>query len=154
MDRVYTVDEAKKKLEYFCAYQERCHDEVVRKLYSMRMIPVAIDTIVAHLIEHNFLNEERFARSFARGKHRIKGWGRLRIVRELKARGITQYNITAALKEIPDTEYVESFFALARRLTDNIKEGNVQKKRQKLYETLTRRGYESNLIYEFLSDEM
>jgi regulatory protein len=154
MDRVYTVDEAKKKLEYFCAYQERCHDEVVRKLYNMKMIPVAVDTIVAHLIEHNFLNEERFARSFARGKHRIKGWGRLRIVRELKARGITQYNITAALKEIPDTEYVESFFALARRLTDNIKEGNVQKKRQKLYETLTRRGYESNLIYEFLSDEM
>ena len=154
MDRVYTVDEAKKKLEYFCAYQERCHDEVVRKLYSMKMIPVAVDTIVAHLIEHNFLNEERFARSFARGKHRIKGWGRLRIVRELKARGITQYNITAALKEIPDTEYVESFFALARRLTDSIKEGNVQKKRQKLYETLTRRGYESNLIYEFISNEM
>lgn len=154
MDRVYTVDEAKKKLEYFCAYQERCHDEVVRKLYNMKMIPVAVDTIVAHLIEHNFLNEERFARSFARGKHRIKGWGRLRIVRELKARGITQYNITAALKEIPDTEYVESFFALARRLTDNIKEGNIQKKRQKLYETLTRRGYESNLIYEFLSDEL
>lgn len=154
MDRVYTVDEAKKKLEYFCAYQERCHEEVVRKLYSMKMIPVAVDTIVAHLIEHNFLNEERFARSFARGKHRIKGWGRLRIVRELKARGITQYNINAALKEIPDTEYVESFFALARRLTDSIKEGNVQKKRQKLYETLTRRGYESNLIYEFISNEM
>lgn len=153
MDRVYTVDEAKKKLEYFCAYQERCHEEVVRKLYSMKMIPVAVDTIVAHLIEHNFLNEERFARSFARGKHRIKGWGRLRIVRELKARGITQYNINAALKEIPDTEYVESFFALARRLTDSIKEGNVQKKRQKLYETLTRRGYESNLIYEFISNE-
>jgi len=65
--KTYTVQEATVRMERFCAYQERCHKEVVAKLRQMRMIPEAIDLILTHLIEDNYLNEERFARSFARG---------------------------------------------------------------------------------------
>ena len=70
------------------------------------MIPQAIDLIVGHLIQENFLNEERFARSFARGKFKIKKWGKNRIVNELKHRDISKYNITTALKEIESKEYL------------------------------------------------
>ena len=59
----YTIQEAKIKLQQFCAYQDRCHKEVVEKLQKMNMIPEAIDMIVSELIQDNFLNEERFARS-------------------------------------------------------------------------------------------
>ena len=52
----FTLDEAIQKLEYYCAYQERCHQEVVKKLEGMHMIPEAIDVVVVHLIENNFLN--------------------------------------------------------------------------------------------------
>jgi regulatory protein len=76
-----TNKEALLKLEHFCAYQERCHSEVVSKLYSLKMTADEIDTIVVQLIESNFLNESRFACSFARGKHRIKHWGRIRITK-------------------------------------------------------------------------
>ena len=75
----FTVQEAKKKLKYYCAYQERCHQEVVQKLRSMNMIPQAIDIIVGELIDENYLNETRFAQSFARGKFRIKKWGKVRL---------------------------------------------------------------------------
>ena len=75
-----TLAEATLKLEYYCSYQERCHQEVVDKLYQLGMKSDEIDAIVVHLLQHNFLNEERFARSFARGKHRIKSWGKIRIV--------------------------------------------------------------------------
>ena len=51
----FTVQEAKKKLEYYCAYQERCHQEVVQKLRSMNMIPQAIDIIVGELIDENYV---------------------------------------------------------------------------------------------------
>jgi regulatory protein len=71
LSRTYTVDEAQKKLESYCAYQERCHKEVRTKLQEMRMIPEAIDAIMVHLIQHNFLNEERFAKAFVRGKFRM-----------------------------------------------------------------------------------
>ena len=83
------VEEAKRATEKYCAYQERCHKEVEQKLYDLNMIPEARDLIIVHLIEHNFLNEERFSKSYARGKFRIKKWGKQRITRELKFRNIS-----------------------------------------------------------------
>jgi len=148
----YSIDDAIKKLEYYCGYQERCHAEVVQKLQQMHMIPQAIDAIVVHLIENNFLNEERFARSFARGKHRIKKWGKLRIVNELKFRGISKYNIDSALKEFTSEEYFETFDTLADATWNSIKESNLLKKKKKFCDFLMRKGYESNLIFEKCND--
>jgi len=141
----YTVEEAKRKLEYYCVYQDRCHDEVYQKLRSLNMIPIAIDTIMAHLIEHNFLNEERFACSFARGKFRIKQWGKRRIIQELKFRNITKYNIDRALKEIDEDEYLESFNLLAEKQWQGLS-GTTLNKRKKLTDFLLRKGYETQLI--------
>ena len=73
--KTYTVEEAKRRLERYCAYQERSHRQVRDKLREMRMIPLAIDEVIVHLIKHDFLNEERFARSYARGKFRLKKMG-------------------------------------------------------------------------------
>jgi regulatory protein len=136
------------KLEHFCAYQERCHTEVISKLYSLKMAPDEIDNIVVQLIEGNFLNETRFACSFARGKHRIKFWGKIRITNELKARQISAANITLALKEISSEEYITTFDQLSERFWDSLQEKNILKKRKKFCDYLLRRGYESNLIYD------
>lgn len=142
--------EAQKKLEHYCAYQDRCHQEVSEKLWQLGIDPDTADKIIVHLINHNFLNEERFARSFARGKHRIKFWGRVRIVRELKARKISQYNINAALKEIDPNEYVENFEALTHRFWNHLTESNHTKKQKKTFDFLYRKGYESDAIYEMI----
>ena len=91
MNPSYTLDEAKKKIARYCAYQERCHKEVNDKLREMGMIPAAIDQIISELITNNFLNELRFSEAFARGKFRIKKWGKSRIVSELKQRNISEY---------------------------------------------------------------
>ncbi|MDT0538422.1 regulatory protein RecX [Croceitalea sp. P059] len=147
-----TLREAKRKLENYCAYQERCHKEVIEKLKGMRMIPEAIDQIVTQLIEDNFLNEERFAKSFARGKFNIKKWGKNRIVNELKQRQISRYNITAALKEIDEETYIETLDTLAKKRLEQITETNLQKKRKKLADYLLYRGWESHLVYEKLRE--
>ena len=105
----FTVQEAQKKLEHYCAYQERCHQEVVQKLKSLNMIPKAIDQIIGQLISDNYLNETRFAQIFARGKFRIKKWGKVRILRELKFRNISPFNTKIALKEIDPNEYSDTF---------------------------------------------
>ena len=90
MKEVYSIKEAIIKIEHYCAYQERCHEEVVSKLWEMKLDLNERDEVIAHLISQNFLNEERFVSSFARGKHRIKHWGRTRITNELKAGKINQ----------------------------------------------------------------
>ena len=145
--RVFTLDEAKKKLEHYCAYQERCHQEVMLKLREMKMIPSAIDTIIGHLIEHNYLNETRFAQSFSRGKFRIKKWGREMILRELKLRQISPYNIKLALKEIPEDEYQRTLEELAAKFwkTNASRDKQVQKK--KVYNALRYRGWENEFIF-------
>ena len=148
MSEVNSVKEAIHKIEHFCAYQERCHDEVVQKLRTMKMDSNEIDEILAHLIQENYLNESRFACSFARGKHRIKLWGKVRIVSELKLRNISTYNINLALKEITAEEYETNFNALAERNWHSIKESNGLKKRKKCCDFLLRKGYESNVVYE------
>jgi regulatory protein len=136
-------------LESYCAYQERCHKEVRQKLWDMRMIPDAADQIIYHLIQHNFLNETRFAQAFARGKFRVKKWGKHRIIRELKFRDISKYNITLALKEISEEDYLATFHELAeKRLRQLNSEENLQKKRKKMADYLLYRGWESQWVWE------
>ena len=137
----------RQKLEFYCSYQERCHQEVQEKLYSYGLSEKERNQIIVHLIEHNFLNEERFARSFARGKHRIKQWGKIRIVNELKQRQISSPNIKCALTEIPEEEYQDAFDKLAEKHWETIRETNALKKKKKFCDYLLRKGWESNLVY-------
>ena len=149
MDKsIITPAEAKQKLERFCAYQDRCHNEVIFKLRSLGQTARDINEIVVYLIEHKFLDEERFSRSFARGKHRIKHWGKIRIVNELKARNISAHNIKLALLEISDEEYYQTFEAAANRIWEALPDTNLLKKRKKFCDYLLRKGFESHLVYE------
>ena len=146
------IAEVKKKLEHFCAYQDRCHDEVVRKIRSMAVFSKDLDEIMVHLIDHNFLNEQRFACSFARGKHHIKFWGNIRIINELKARNISKTIINIALNEITNEEYLTNFHFIAERHWQTISEKNTLKKRKKFCDYLLRKGFESSLVYEKVKD--
>ncbi|QNJ97270.1 regulatory protein RecX [Constantimarinum furrinae] len=149
----YTVEEAKRRMERYCVYQERCHKEVNQKLRDMRMIPEAIDIVIHHLLQHDFLNESRFSQAFARGKFRTKKWGKKRIIQELKFRNISQYNIKLALKEITDPEYFNTFHSLAeKRFASLTSEKDLQKKRKKLADYLLYRGWESHLVYEKIKE--
>jgi regulatory protein len=144
----YTVEQATRAIERYCAYQERCHKDVEDKLKSMGMIQLAIDEIVPHLIHHKFLNETRYAESFARGKFRIKKWGKQRIVRELKMKGLNERTIKLGLKEISESDYMIAFDTLSRkRLQQLTSETDKYKKRKKLADYLLYRGWESHLVY-------
>ena len=148
----FSLKEIYAKMEYYCAYQERCYKEVEEKLYSFSVNLSEKEEILTYLIENNFINEERFAKSFARGKHNYKGWGKNRIVNELKFRNISSRIIETALKEIPEATYLENFHALAEKNWEIIKEPKGQKRNKKFVDFLLRKGYETSLIYEKLKE--
>lgn len=148
----FTLKEIYAKMEYYCAYQERCYKEVEEKLYSFSSNQSEKDEILTYLIENNFINEERFAQSFVRGKHNYKLWGKNRIVNELKFRNISSRNIQTALKEIPETVYIENFHKLAEKNWESITAPKGPKKNKKFVDFLLRKGYETNLIYEKLHE--
>lgn len=139
-------------MEFYCAYQERCYKEVEEKLFGFNITATEKEELLIYLIENNFINEERFAQSFARGKHNYKSWGKNRIVNELKFRNISSRIIETALKEIPEATYLENFHALAEKNWETIKEPKGQKRNKKFVDFLLRKGYETSLIYDKLRE--
>ena len=146
------INEIRTKMEYYCAYQERCHIEVHEKLRSFQVNSNEMDEIMVHLIQNNYLNEERFACVFAISKFHQKKWGKIRIKNELKARKINKTLITSALKEITHEEYDETFNTLAEKHWNSISETNSLKKRKKFCDYILRRGFESNLVYDKMKE--
>ena len=148
----FTVDEIKRKLENYCVYQDRCHKEVEQKMWEFHLIPEARELILLSLMKDNFLNEERFAKSYARGKFRIKSWGKQRIVRELKFRDISAYNVKTALKEIKETDYLETIYRITENRNEVISEPNIYKRKKKLVDFLMRKGFENDLIFKVVGE--
>lgn len=138
------------KLQKYCAYQDRCHKEVRTKLYELGIYGDDQGQIIVQLIAEDFLNEERFAKSYARGKFRMKKWGKMKIIRELKSRQISEYCIKKGLKEIDDEEYEKVLQILLEKKNDILREKNIYVRRKKLFNYAYQKGYESFLIQNFV----
>ena len=121
--------------------------EVIIKLKSWGLIQEAIDLLIIELIQFNFLNEERYARSYARGKFRIKKWGKIKIRLALKKREVYFKCIDLAMLEIDDKTYLNTLKELLQKKNDVLKETNSYKRKMKLIRYLVTRGYEYDLIH-------
>ena len=148
-----TPDEALSKLQRYCAYQDRCHKEVRTKLLDLEIFGDDLEDIMASLISDNFLNEERFAQSYARGKFRIKKWGRIKIKIELKRKNISEYCLKKGLAEIAENEYIKTIYELIEKKERTVKAKNDYEKKRKIAAYLMRKGYESYLVWECLKDD-
>ena len=146
--KTYTVAEALDKLRNYCAYQERCHKDVKDKLRTMGMIAQASDQIIGTLVSENYLNETRFAQQFASGKFSIKHWGKVRIKRELNIREVSDYDINNAIKTIETGVYLDKIHAISDKKWQQLDRHNTQIKKQKLFQYLAYRGWETDLIYQ------
>lgn len=151
-DKIITHIEGLEKAKSYCAYQERCHKEVSDKLKSWKLNVDEIDYIISHLLEENYLNEERFAIAFAGGKFRIKRWGRKKIIQKLKEKGISEYCIKKGLEEIIELEYISNLHDITEKKYNSIKDENAFTKKNKTAAFLYNKGYESNLVWEHLND--
>lgn len=121
-------------------------------MWEFNLIPEAKELILLSLMKDNFLNEERFSKSYARGKFRIKSWGKQRIIRELKFRDISAYNIKTGLKEIDEAEYLKTIYRVTENRNEVISEPNIYKRKKKLIDFLMRKGFENDLIFKVVGE--
>lgn len=149
-----TKEQAFEKLKHYCAYQERCHAEVRRKLFELGIRKKESEEIISGLIEENYLNEERFAINYAGGKWRIKQWGKIKIEHELISRGISPYCIKIALKQIDQEEYHKILEKLARKKYQSTDREQLLMRRKKTVEWLMHKGFEKGLIEDALKKAM
>jgi regulatory protein len=147
-----TPQEAKEKIQRYCAYQERSHQEVRKKLFDFGLYSDEVNEIISHLITSNFLNEERFARAFAGGKFRMKRWGRIKIVNALEAHGLSTNCIRIGLKEIDNGDYEKTLYTLIEKKADDMEEENLYAKRDKLSKFVIQKGYEPDLAWKIIRE--
>ncbi len=140
-------EKALQKLKHYCGYQERSHQEVKQKLYSLGLMKKEVEELISRLIEEGYLNEERFAILFASGKLRIKGWGKQKIRFELRQKGISEFCITKALKSLDESEYITGFNRQAEKKWHSLQsEKNIFVKKNKWQQYLLQKGFEPALI--------
>jgi regulatory protein len=149
--KVYAPEQALQKARDYCVYQERCHQEVRDKLYGWGLYPDAVENCISALIAEGFLNEERFAKAYAGGKFRLKGWGKIKIRQALKHKKISEYCIRKGLQEITPEEYEHMLEKLISRLETESREKDPLKKKYKIAQSLLYRGFEQDLIWNVLN---
>ena len=142
----FIFEEIKQKIVNYCVYQDRCHAEVEQKMREFLLIPEAKEEILLYLIKENYLNEERFARSYTRGKFYIKKWGRNKIKVNLLQKGISEKLIIKAYDEIDDNEYLAAIKTILEKIIPTFKGLKEYQKKQKAIKYLLSKGYEYDLI--------
>lgn len=147
----YTPRQAKLKAESYCAYQERAQQEVRDKLYSWGIHQEDVENIIAALIEDNFLNEERFAKAYVLGKFRMKGWGKIKIKLQLKAKRVSDPLIRIALREINDDDYQKKIEETIERYIRKPIINLSASEKSKIFKYLLSKGFESDMITQKLS---
>ena len=152
-EKVYTQQEALIKISSFCAYQERTQQEARDKLYGYGLHKDIVEELISKLISKNFINEERFAKSYAGGKFRIKKWGRIKIKEALKSKGVSEYCIKKGLLEIGDKDYIVTLLSLIKKRSGKEKEKNEYERKHKIAQYLHGKGYESDLVWDILKVE-
>ncbi len=150
MKKKYTPAEAKLKIAKYCAYQERCHQEVRDKLFGFGLLADDVEYIIYELIQQDFLNEERFAIAFVRGKFNYKKWGRNRILMELRRRKISDYCIKKAMKTIDADNYEEVLVQLLQKKVDGMKNIKGYQKNYKAAQFAIGKGYESDVVWDVI----
>ncbi|MBB6109813.1 regulatory protein [Mucilaginibacter lappiensis] len=140
------------KAEHFCAYQERSQQEVRDKLYEWGLWPDAVEQTIGRLIEGNFLNEDRFAKAYVKGKFNQKAWGRIKIKQGLKLKRVPDVLIKKALLTIDPDDYMAALTRLLEKKATAVNEKNEFKRRYKLQQYAMSRGYEADLIAEVLKN--
>lgn len=146
LNKRLTPSQAWEKIKYYCAYQERGHQETKDKLYRFGLNSSEVDELLARLIEEGYLNEERFAKMFVGGKFRMKHWGKIKIEGELKMKRVSSYNIKIAMKEINDDDYQKAMEKLTEEKWISLKGEQYLVRQMKTMRYMVQKGYETNLV--------
>ncbi|MFH1321626.1 MAG: regulatory protein RecX [Bacteroidota bacterium] len=149
-NKITTPKKALSKAREYCAYSERCQQEMRNKLYEWGLIPDVVESIIAELIIENFINEERYAKMFAGGKFRIKKWGRIKIRQKLQAKNISEYCIRKGFDEIDEADYMKTLKEISEKKARLVNETDEYIKRDKIAKYIINKGFEPEIVWKVL----
>jgi regulatory protein len=131
------------------ALMRRAHSvSEMKKLLARRASSnLLAQVVMARLKETGQLDDARFARQFVRQHMEIRRQGKFRIARDLRARGVPDTHIEAALEEIADQN--DECAIVRKRIVSKLKmfRGEIDdRKMASMYRSLLRAGFSSDVI--------
>lgn len=145
--------QAKAKAAKFCAYQERTQQEVRNKLYSYGLASNVVEDLLAELITEGFVNEERYAKAFCRGKFANNKWGKIKISLALKQKGISEYCIRTGMQEIEEEDYQALLRTLIDKKQSTLSNEDEYSRKHKTARYVIGKGYEPELVWQVLGEQ-
>jgi regulatory protein len=147
-----TPDQVLDKMAKYCAYQERCVKDVRDKLKTFEISEEEKAKILDYLLDNRFVNNERFAKSFVRGKINQSGWGVNKIRFHLIQKGIDKDIIEDALGQTDEEVYRQRLIEILKTKAKTVKAGSDFEKKRKLAAYAMQKGFEGSLVWDTLKD--
>ena len=147
-----TKEQVLQKLRFYCRYQQRCQSEVKEKLFELGVNKKDHDELITELVKENCLNDERFAVAFARGRFKLKQWGRKKIQKGLREKRVSDEIAQKALEQINKKEYGAILNKLAKERYAALKHEQHLVRKKKTMDYLMQKGYELDLVKEAINN--
>ena len=145
-------DQVLDKMAKYCAYQERCVKDVRDKLKAFEISEEEKAKIIDYLLDNRFVNDERYAKAFVRGKVNQSGWGVNKIRFHLIQKGIDKNIIDEALGQTDEEAYRQRLIEILETKSKTVKAANDFEKKRKLAAYAMQKGFEGALVWEVLKD--
>lgn len=147
-----TPDQVLDKMAKYCAYQERCVKDVRDKLKTFEIPEEEKAKILDYLLDNHFVNDERFAKSFVRGKVNQSGWGVNKIRFHLIQKGIDKDIIEEALGQTDEEAYRQRLIEILKTKAKTVKADSDFEKKRKIAAYAMQKGFEGSLVWDVLKD--
>lgn len=147
-----TPDQVLDKMAKYCAYQERCVKEVRDKLKTFDIAEEEKTKILEYLLDNHFVNDERYAKAFVRGKVNQSGWGVNKIRFHLIQKGINKDIIEEALGQTDEEAYRQRLIEILKTKAKTVKADSDFEKKRKLASYAMQKGFEGPLVWEVVKE--
>ena len=147
-----TPNQVLEKMAKYCAYQERCVKDVKDKLKSFDLPEKEKSKILDYLLDNRFVDNERFAKAFVRGKVNQSGWGVNKIRFHLMQKGIDKELIDEALGQTDEEVYRQRLIDILKTKSKTVKAASDYEKKRKLAAYAMQKGFEGPLVWEVVKE--
>ncbi len=144
--------ETLQKMKLLCSKQEKCTNEIEMKLAKYNLTKQEIQKIIMILSGDNYINDERYAISFAHDRLKFNKWGKIKIEHQLKLKRIKDIHILKALGSIDSSEYAQIIKSELLKKSKRIRTSNAFEIKSKLMRFGQSKGFETELLFNVIDE--
>ena len=151
----FPLDESqvRSRLAALCARREHCQNDLLRKMQQWGVDEQVQARVMRYLVDHQFVDEERYARAFVLDKVQHLRWGRHKVEQALYVKGIGEDIRRKILAGVSEEDFTERLRPLLQAKARQLSGEEPYARRAKLIRYALARGYTMQQALECIDDQ-